>query len=34
MIVKLFGSEIQEATQGLDTLAQYQKHRIKLGGSK
>ena len=32
--IKLFGSEIQEATQGLDTLAQYQKNRIKLGGSK
>lgn len=32
--IKLFGSEIQQATEGLDTLAQYQKHRIKLGGSK
>ncbi|MDO4926494.1 MAG: tyrosine-type recombinase/integrase [Turicibacter sp.] len=32
--IKLFGSEIQQATEGLDTLAQYQKNRIKLGGSK
>lgn len=32
--IRLFSSEIQEATDGLDTLAQYQKNRIKLGGSK
>lgn len=32
--IRLFSSEIQEATDGLDTLAQYQKNRIKLGGNK
>ena len=32
--IKLFSDEIQKATDGLDTLAQYQKNRIKLGGSK
>lgn len=32
--IKLFSDEIQQATEGLDTLAQYQKQRIKLGGSK
>ena len=31
--IKLFSDEIQQATEGLDTLAQYQKQRIKLGGS-
>lgn len=28
--IKLFSDEIQKATNGLDTLAQYQKNRIKL----
>ena len=28
--IKLFSDEIQKATDGLDTLAQYQKNRIKL----
>lgn len=28
--IKLFGEEIQKATDGLDTLAQYQKNRMKL----
>lgn len=32
--IKLFSDDIQKATDGLDTLAQYQKNRIKLGGSK
>ena len=32
--VKMFGEDLQQATQGIDTLAQYQKSRIKLGGSK
>ena len=32
--IKLFSDEIQKATEGLDILAQYQKNRIKLGGSK
>ena len=32
--VKMFGEDLQQATQGLDTLAQYQKNRIKLGDSK
>lgn len=32
--IKLFSDDIQKATDGLDTLAQYQKNRIKLGVSK
>lgn len=32
--IKLFSDDIRKATDGLDTLAQYQKNRIKLGGSK
>jgi len=31
MYVKLFSDDIEKATQGLDTLAKYQKTRIKLG---
>ncbi len=32
--IKLFSDDIRKATDGLDTLAQYQKNRVKLGGSK
>ena len=32
--IKLFSDDIRKATDGLDTLAQYQKNRIKLGGNK
>lgn len=32
--IKLFSDEIQQATQNLDILAQYQKQCIKLGGRK
>ena len=32
--IKLFSDDIRKATDGLDTLAQYQKQRIKLGGIK
>ena len=32
--IKLFSDDIRKATDGLDTLAQYQKNRIKLRGSK
>lgn len=32
--IKLFSDDIRKATDGLDTLAQYQKNRIRLGGSK